>query len=148
MSVEFDNEKMQLSIVIGVITNENGEIFLTQRNQPGTKEHEKWEFPGGKIEFGEDPESAMVREVKEETGFDVQIVRLLPKVYTNVYLRDSNHPGYDLHILLIAYHCKIVGGEFKTIDEEILSGRFFKKNEVDYANSLEYTKEIIDLLDK
>ena len=62
-------EKKQLTIVVAIINNAKGEILFAKRNEPETPEiHNMWEFPGGKIEFGEDPEEAVVREVAEETG--------------------------------------------------------------------------------
>lgn len=141
----------QLLIVCAVITNENDEVLLTKRNDPGTRWHGKLEFPGGKIDFGEDPEVAVVREAKEESGFDVEIVRLLPRVYSNYYSAEPNDPDFpdtELQIIIISYHCKIVGGEFKPSDREVISGAFYKKDQIDYTNALAYCKEIIELLDK
>ncbi|MEK7075206.1 MAG: NUDIX domain-containing protein [Patescibacteria group bacterium] len=141
----------QLVIVCAIITNENGEVLLTKRNDPGTSWHEKLEFPGGKIDFGEDPEVAVVREAKEESGFDVEVVRLLPKIYSSYYPAEPNDkefPDTELQIIIISYHCKIIGGEFKPDDREVLSGAFYKRDNIDYTNALRYCKEIIELLDK
>src|SRR5258708_11272806 len=140
--------QIQLPVILAVITNDQGQIFLIKRNDPGTTEHEKLEFPGGKANFDEDPEAAAIRETKEETGFDIKVLRLLPKIYQNVYLNkiEEHHNG-DIQVFLIAYECKIIGGEFKPMDQEVLEGRFYNKNEIDYSQCLRYTKEIIDLLD-
>lgn len=78
--------KNQFAIVVAVVVNQNGQILLAKRNQPNSPEiHGKWEFPGGGIEFGEEPEAALLRETKEETGLEVKITRLLPKIYTNLW---------------------------------------------------------------
>lgn len=60
-------EKKHLRIAAGVIRNAEGEIFIAQRP---LKSHMGgyWEFPGGKLEAGESPEQALVRELEEELG--------------------------------------------------------------------------------
>ncbi len=63
-----------LHVVAGLLVEE-GKIFIAQRlesdSSPG-----KWEFPGGKVEEGETPRSALVREWKEELGVDIEVIRL------------------------------------------------------------------------
>jgi len=136
-------EEKQFTIVLGLIINEKGEILMPKRNQPELPEiHNKWEFPGGGIEFGETPEEALLREVKEETGLDVEIIRLLPKVYTNIW----NWGEGRKQAILLSYECKAIGGSLGTTDPEIGELKYFKLDEVDYQNSLPKTKEIIDML--
>lgn len=60
----------QLQIAVGIIRNQQGEIFITQRAADAHMAN-KWEFPGGKIEAGESPEQAVIRELQEETGIVV-----------------------------------------------------------------------------
>ena len=59
----------QLNISVGIIRNEQKEIFITQRD---ASSHMAgcWEFPGGKIETGESPEQAVIRELQEEVGIN------------------------------------------------------------------------------
>ena len=56
-----------LQISVGIIRNAAGEIFITQRAADAHMAH-KWEFPGGKIEAGETPQDAVIRELQEEVG--------------------------------------------------------------------------------
>lgn len=140
--------KKQLAVVLAIIRNEKGEIFLMQRNDPKTDEHGKWEFPGGKVNFGESAEHAIVRETKEETGYDIEIMRLLPKIYDNVFPPTIIRPFTSHHVILISYECKIVGGKLSPDSRESLQGKFFNINQIDYSKCLDYTKEIIELLDK
>ncbi len=136
-----EEKKRALAVACGVILNEEGEVFLTQRNAPEVPEvHEKWQFPGGKIEFGEDPEDAVKREVQEETGFTVEVVRLLPKVLSNVY-------EYGGHAIVLLYECKIVLGTFNTSDAETKDGRFFKREDIKFEECLPQTNLALSLLD-
>jgi mutator protein MutT len=136
-------EQRQIFVAVALILNEAGEILLGKRNQPELPEiHGKWEFPGGGIDFGETPEQAVIREAKEETGLDVEIIRLLPKIYTNFWEREDKAE----QVIILAYECKAVGGSLGSNDKEINGLKFIKREDIDYENSLPKTKEIIALL--
>ncbi|EKD86049.1 MAG: MutT/NUDIX family protein [uncultured bacterium] len=60
-----------------VIINENGEILLTKRSQNAKNEKGKWESPGGAVEFCETREDSIKREIKEELGVEIEIIRVL-----------------------------------------------------------------------
>ncbi len=60
-----------------VIADRRGRLLLLHRPETSEYNPERWEFPGGKIDAGEGIYDALVREVKEETGLDVQPGRLL-----------------------------------------------------------------------
>ena len=60
-----------------------------------------WEFPGGKIEADETPETALVRELKEELGIDTQESCLAPISF-------SSHQYPEFQILLLLYICRII----------------------------------------
>lgn len=63
-----------------VIFNDSGEVFLAKRGPGARNERHRWEFPGGSVEFGETLEQALKREINEEFGFQIEIVRLLDVV--------------------------------------------------------------------
>ena len=72
-----------LPVVCAVIHDSAGRILLAQR--PAHKHLGlKWEFAGGKVESGETPEAALIREIKEELGCDIRIDRALPS-FTHDY---------------------------------------------------------------
>ena len=79
-----------INVVCAVIVN-NGRIFACQRGYGEWKDW--WEFPGGKIESGETPEDALVREIREELSIDIYINRFLTTV-------DYDYP--DFHLTM---HC-------------------------------------------
>lgn len=66
-----------IKVVAAIITKDN-KIFATQRGYGDFKDG--WEFPGGKVEPGEKPEEAIVREIKEELGADIRVTGFLTTV--------------------------------------------------------------------
>jgi mutator protein MutT len=63
-----------------VIVNGEGRLFLAKRGRECRNERQKWEFPGGSVEFGERLEDALVREIEEEYGFLIEVESLLDVV--------------------------------------------------------------------
>lgn len=63
---------MPTEIAVAVVEHEGR--FLIQQRPPGAALAGRWEFPGGKVEPGESPQAASVRECREETGLDVEVV--------------------------------------------------------------------------
>ena len=92
-----------IPIVAGLIVK-NGDILIGKRriNDLGGG---LWEFPGGKIEYGEDRQSALIRELKEELGIDAVIDRKLMH-----YKHKHNLIVYDLNFYLV----KSYSGDLKT----------------------------------
>jgi len=111
------HEKIILVFAGGCIFNENGEVLLQRRGDSN-----KWGFPGGAIELGETPQQAAIREVKEETGLDVEIGRLIG-VYTEC---DMEYPNGDrAQSIAIVFEMKAIGGELLCDGEETLELRYF-----------------------
>ena len=66
---------MRMIKVVAAIIRDGDRVFATQRGYGDWKDY--WEFPGGKIEPGEGPEEALVREIREELGMDAEEPRFL-----------------------------------------------------------------------
>lgn len=72
---------------------------LVQRRPPGKPLADLWEFPGGKVEPGETPERALIRELREELGIQVTGACLAPATF-------ASHPLGEGHLILLLYVCR------------------------------------------
>ena len=92
-----DHKNIKIVVSIALINNEN-EILLSKRPQ---KKHLSgfWEFPGGKVEEGETPEKALIREVKEELNININNKCIAPLSFSEF---DYN----NFQLLLLLYICR------------------------------------------
>ncbi|MEM4647593.1 MAG: NUDIX hydrolase, partial [Candidatus Nezhaarchaeales archaeon] len=94
--------------VDGVVIRNTGSVVLVRRRRPPYEGY--WALPGGFVEYGETVEEAVKREVKEETGLDVDIKGLI-----GVYSKPDRDPRG--HVISIAYLTIEVGGELRSSKE-------------------------------
>ena len=90
-------------VVAAALYNDKGEILLAQRPE-GKQLAGLWEFPGGKVEPGETPEAALVRELHEELSITVKESKLQPLTFASF-----TYP--DFHLLMPLYKCQAWAGE-------------------------------------
>ena len=93
--------------VVAAIIIEKEKVFATQRGYGEFKDG--WEFPGGKIELGEIPEAAIVREIKEELDTEIEVVKLLDTV-------EYDYPQF--HLSMDCFICKIKSGDLVLKEHE------------------------------
>ncbi len=99
-----------IDVVCGVIRNAAGEYLACQR--PAGKHLEGcWEFPGGKVDGGESPEEALVRELREELAVEVEIGEAMSPVVWNYA---------DRSIRLLPYYCWIPQGGPQALEHDAL----------------------------
>ncbi len=99
------SKREQIIVAMGIIEH-RGKVLVGLRNSlhdPAV--HGLWQTPAGSVEFGEAPEQAVVREIKEETGLRVKVVAMAPKIMNVLWKKQKRH------VLLPTYHCKIIGGK-------------------------------------
>lgn len=87
-----------LLVAAAALIDVDGRVLLAQR-PPGKSMAGQWEFPGGKLQTGETPEAALVRELKEELGIDVSQSCLAPLAF-------ASHDYDSFHLLMPLYACR------------------------------------------
>jgi ADP-ribose pyrophosphatase YjhB (NUDIX family) len=120
-----------LAVIVAVI--DNGKILLTKR-----EDFEVWCLPGGGVEEGESLAEGAIREVKEETGLDVELTRLV-----GVYSRMGGGM-HDVHAVL--YAAKPLGGELKTQPNEVIEVAYFPFDQLPDEMLFGHKKRIQDAL--
>jgi 8-oxo-dGTP diphosphatase len=95
---EEGTEKPILLVAACALVDLDGRVLLTRRPE-GKKMAGLWEFPGGKINAGETPEAALIRELKEELGIDVTAACLAPLFF-------ASHAYERFHLLMPLYICR------------------------------------------
>jgi 8-oxo-dGTP pyrophosphatase MutT (NUDIX family) len=107
-----DSKRLRRATVCAVVFDESGKVLLHQRTDNG-----RWALPGGAIETGQTAEDATVREVKEETGYDVRVTKLFG-VYSTPENTTITYPNGDVVAYVnIAFECELLGGERALNDE-------------------------------
>ena len=106
-----DHKNIRLVVSVALVNNAN-EILLSKR--PKNKHlADFWEFPGGKVENGETPEIALVREIKEELNIDINGKCIAP-------LSFSEYDYEEFQLLLLLYICRRWVGEPKSMENNEL----------------------------
>lgn len=95
---------MTIIVAAAVVREGPGTPVLLTRRMAGAHLAGMWEFPGGKVEHGEDPERAVVRECKEEIDVDVEVIDVLDVAW---------HRYREKDVLLLFYDCRLRGGEVR-----------------------------------
>ncbi|MFA6423939.1 MAG: non-canonical purine NTP pyrophosphatase [Candidatus Magasanikbacteria bacterium] len=124
-------------IVPAAIIIKDKKLFFTKRRDIRKDFNNKWEFPGGGVDRGESIINCLKREVKEETGFDIEPVELLPEIMTRVENK------FNYQVFLPIYICKITSGKINIADNETADYGWFTLQESLKLDFLPLNKEII-----
>ena len=133
--------KKTVFIFNGVIVDGSGRILIENRSEKELPSaDEKWGLPGGKIEFGETPEEAVVREAMEETGYRVEIIEMIPLTYTNVW----HYSDKEQHTIVFGYYGKLVEiSEYEIHDRKINRIKWIFPDEINMYDFLPGVPEMI-----
>lgn len=101
-----------MTVVAVALVDEYRRVLLQQR-APGRAMAGLWEFPGGKVEQGETPEAALVRELAEELGIEVEPGALVPACFASAALGEA-------HMVLLLYICRSWRGSPRPLDAAAL----------------------------
>ncbi len=123
-----------IRVVAAVICDslqEKKRIFATARGYGQFKG--QWEFPGGKIEAGETPQQALVREIQEE---------LKTKIKVDDYIETVEYDYPDFHLSMDCFWCEIIEGDLILLEAQ--DARWLTKDELDSVNWLPADMELLE----
>lgn len=101
-----------MTVVAAALVDADGRVLLQQRS-PGRAMAGLWEFPGGKVETGERPEAALIRELAEELGIETDAACVAPATFASATLGEK-------HLLLLLYICRKWRGQPQPLDASAL----------------------------
>ena len=122
--------------VVAAAIERDGKIFCAQRPE-GKSLGGFWEFPGGKLEVGESPEQALVREIKEELNSEIEIVSYI------------NEASYDYNfgtVVMKTYHAKLISGKLELLEHQ--NSTWLAPNGLDTLNWAPVDRPAVELLTK
>lgn len=112
-----EKEVVKVNVVAGVVIKQDNKYLLVQEKQP--KAYGLWNFPAGRVDVGDTIEQTAVKEAKEESGYDVELIRKLG-------IFQDNATDAVKH----AFLSKIIGGELNFPKNEILDAKWFTFEEI------------------
>lgn len=121
-----------INVVAAIIIKDN-KIFATQRGYGEFKDG--WEFPGGKVEQGEAPENAIVREIKEELDTVIEVIEYFDTV-------EYDYPNF--HLSMKCYICTVVSGKLELLEHE--AAKWLDKDSLDLVAWLPADLGLVDKL--
>jgi ADP-ribose pyrophosphatase len=122
---------MRVIEVVAAVICKEGKIFATQRGYGDYKDY--WEFPGGKIEAGESPEAALIREINEELNTEICVEKFIRTV-------DYDYP--EFHLTMHCYFCSIKSGNLELLEHE--AAKWLTADNLNSVNWLPADAELLD----
>jgi 8-oxo-dGTP diphosphatase len=119
--------------VVAAVIRKGDRIFATQRGYGEWKDW--WEFPGGKMEAGETPEEALVREIHEELSADISVDQFLCTV-------EHDYPTF--HLTMHCYLCSLLSEALHLNEHE--AARWLTKDELDSVKWLPADVKVVEKL--
>lgn len=121
-----------INVVAAIIIKDN-RVFATQRGYGEFKDG--WEFPGGKVEQGEAPENAIVREIKEELDTTIEVKEYFDTV-------EYDYPNF--HLSMKCYICSVLSGKLELLEHE--AAKWLDKDSLDSVAWLPADLGLVDKL--
>ena len=125
----------QIEVVAAIIHDGEGRVFATQRGYGEWKDW--WEFPGGKMEAGETPEEALVREIREELSAEISVDKFICTV-------EYDYPAF--HLTMHCFLCSLIGEALHLNEHE--AAKWLGKGELDSVKWLPADVKVVEALMK
>mgnify|MGYP001020944432 FL=1 len=122
--------------VVAAAIEKDGKFFCAQRPE-GKSLGGFWEFPGGKLETGESPEQALIREIREELNSEIEIIS---------YINEASY-DYDFGtVVMKTYHAKLVSGKLELLEHQ--NSTWLAPHELKTINWAPVDRPAVELLTK
>ena len=112
-----EKETIKVDVVAGVVVNENGKYLLVQETKPNV--YGLWNLPAGRVDIGDTIEQTAIKEAKEESGYDVELIKKIG-IFQEKATDAAKH----------AFEAKIIGGKLNFPKDEILNAKWFNFEEI------------------
>ena len=122
-----------IKVVAAIIRKENS-VFATQRGYGDYKDW--WEFPGGKVEEGETPERALIREIREELDSDIIVEKFLTTV-------EHDYPKF--HLSMDCFWCRVQSGKLTLLEHE--AAKWLPINDLRQVNWLPADVKVVEAIE-
>ena len=126
-------KQKKVANVVAAVILKDGKYLATQRGYGEWKDW--WEFPGGKIEQGEEPKDALKREIREELNIEIEVNELLTTV-------EYDYP--EFHLTMHCYFCSIISGQLLLLEHK--DARWLSFDELKSVKWLPADVEVASLL--
>ena len=130
-----DHHPRHVVAVTGIVTDSRDRVLLVEGDRRG------WEPPGGQVELGEDLFTALKREVREESGCEVEVGGLL-SVNSNLGRPESGVP----EMVVLAFSCQWVGGVPRAGDECVDAGWFALDDALELVRAPQQRAKLLDAI--
>lgn len=128
-------------VVVAAIRD--GHRFLLTKRKSPKNEWNKWQFPGGELEFGEFIEEALKREIKEELGVEIEVEKFIPKIFEIRRKKDN------FHGLFFVYLCHLKNNNARVVlNNDASEYGWFSIEQIKKLDGLVGLKEIAEEIDK
>ena len=128
------NHKIIMNAAACIITDSQDRILLQLRGDDHT-----WGLPCGIMEMNETLEETSIREVQEETGLDIEIIRPIGPFYN---MNKTWPNGDEAHVICFVYEGKVIGGKLTIDGEETLDLQYFDVNHLPLIGAIDHHQAI------